>query len=115
MENLQEKSTKDLELESTILKLQLLRIEKELNKRKERERRATTGLKDKRGHTIKIGDKVKLLTKSSKKSPFADQQYAKVVGVAHNGTRVEVSLLGNAKETTNRTPSNVEVTKDKGE
>ena len=115
MDNLEEKSTEDLELESTILKLQLLRIEKELNKRKERERRVTTGLKDKRGHTIKIGDKVKLLTKSSKKSPLAGQQYAKVVGVAHNGTRVEVSLLHNAKETTNRIPTNIEVTKEREE
>ena len=46
------------------------------------------GLTDKKGHRIKIGDKVKLLTKSTKKSPFTGQQFAKVIGIAHNGTSV---------------------------
>lgn len=50
-----EKSIEELELESTVLRLQLLKIENEINKRKEKERRVTTGLKDKNGRTIRIG------------------------------------------------------------
>ena len=66
MENIEEKSIKELDLESTLLRLQLLKIEKEINKRKERERRVTRGLKDRKGRAIRIGDRVKLLTKSTK-------------------------------------------------
>ena len=105
-----EKSIEELELESTILRLQLLKIENEINKRKEKERRVTTGLKDKKGRTIRICDKVKLLTKSTKNSLFAGQLFAKVIGIAHNGTRVKLVHLYNQEKKTDRIPSNVEIT-----
>ena len=109
MENIEEKSIEELEVESTLLRLQLLKIENEINKRKRKERRGTTDLKDRKGRAIKIGDKVKLLTKSTKNSPFAGQQFAKVIGIAHNGTRVALAHLDNEEKKTDRIPSNVEV------
>ena len=111
MVSIEDKSEEDLILESNILKLRLLKIEEELNKRKEQKK--DTGLRDKKGEKILIGSKVKLLTPSTTNSPFAGKTYARVVGTGHNGKRVKLGLLDDRTITTDRTPKNVENVQEK--
>ena len=81
MEN---KSIEELEQERVILKLRLLRLNKKIAKRKAEER-SELKLKDRSGIRICVGDKVRLLTRSSKSSPFSGISEAIVLGTAHNG------------------------------
>ena len=110
MTRIEDISEEDLILQRNILRLKLLRIEEELTKRKERN--IETGLRDKKGEKILIGSKVKLITPSTKRSPFAGQKYAKVIGTGHNGKRIRVGLLEDQPITTNAVPKNVEVVQE---
>ena len=106
MTRIEDKSEEDLILERNTLKLRLLKIEEELAKRNEK--KTDTGLRDKKGEKILIGNKVKLLTRSTINSPFAGKTYARVVGTGHNGKRVKLGLLTDHTITTDRIPKNVE-------
>ena len=110
MTRIEEKSEEELVLERNILRLRLIRIEEELTKRAER--RTDTGLRDKKGAKILIGNKVKLLTASTKSSPFAGQEHARVIGAGHNGKRVRLGLLSDQSITTDRIPTNIEVVRE---
>ena len=112
-----DKSTEELELERNMLKLQLLKIDKELDRRKHidtgKENLKDTGLRDRKNNKIHIWDKVRLLTNSTKSSPFRDQKFATVVGVAHNSTRVKIGLISDNQITTDRIPRNLEAIHDR--
>ena len=105
MTKIEDKSEEDLILERNTLKLRLLKIEEQLAKRNEK--KTDTGLRDKKGEKILIGNKVKLLTRSTINSPFAEKN-ARVVGTGHNGKRVKLGLLTDHTITTDRIPKNVE-------
>ena len=110
MTRIEDKSDKDLILERTVLNLRLLRIEKELawgDKNKSK-----TGLCDKSGARILIGDKKRLLTPSTKNSPFAGKEYARVIGTGHNGKQVRLSLLLDQSITTDRIPTKIEIVRE---
>ena len=110
MTRIEEISEEELVLERNIIRLRLIRIEEELTKRAER--RTDTGLRDKNGSKISIGNKVKLLTASTKSSPFAGQEHARVIGTGHNGKRVRLGLLSDQSITTDRIPTNVEIVRE---
>ena len=108
MEN---KSLEELEHKNSILELQLLRIEKEIEKWK-LEVRSDTGLLDKEPNKIYVGDWVELLSKSSKKSPFHNQLTAVVVGTVHSGRRIKIGVFSDNKMITDMISTNLKVIKD---
>ena len=110
MTRIVDKSEEDLILERNISKLRLLRIKEELAKHEER--KTETGLQDKKGAKILIGDKAKLLTSSTKNSPFAGKEYARVIGACHNGKRVRLGLLKDQSITTDHIPTNIEIVRE---
>ena len=91
MEN---KSLADLEQEKIILELQLSRINQEIARRKDNSR-SVLDLRDKFGNPIHVGDKVWLLSKSFKTSPFRGVQEAVVLGTVHNRSCVKIGLISN--------------------
>ena len=111
MEN---KSLEELEQERIILKLRLLRLDKEIAKRKVVSKRELN-LTDRSGIQICIDDKVKLLTKSANSSPFSDIKEAVVLGTAHNGKRVKIGLISDPSICTDRVPTNLRVIRDDDE
>ena len=111
MEN---KSLEELEQERIILKLRLLRLDKEIAKRKVVSKRGLN-LTDRSGIQICIDDKVKLLTKSANSSPFSDIKEAVVLGTAHNGKRVKIGLISDPSIYTDRVPTNLRVIRDDDE
>ena len=108
MEN---KSIEELEHEKVILELCLLRLNKEIAKRKAKLRKELK-LKDRFGVQICIGDKVKLLTESSKSSPFSGTREAVVLDTAHKGKRVKIGLISNPSIYTNRVSTNLQIIQD---
>ena len=67
---MEDKSIEELEQERIILELRLLRLNKEIAKRRAKPKRELN-LIDRSGVRICVGDKVRLLTRSSKSSPFS--------------------------------------------
>ena len=108
MEN---KSIEELEQEKVILELRLLRLNREIAERKAKLKKELK-LKDRSGIPICIGDRVKLLTESSKTSPFRGAREAVVLDTAHKGKRVKIGLLNNPSIYTDRVSSNLQVVQD---
>ena len=108
MEN---KSIEELEQEKVILELRLLRLNKEITKRKAKLKKQLK-LKDRSGVQICIGDKVKLLTQSSKSSPFRGAREAVVLDTAHKGKRVKIGLISNPSIYTDRVSTNLQISQD---
>ena len=108
MEN---KSIEELQQEKVILELRLLRLNKEIAERKAKLKKELK-LKDRSGVQICIGDKVKLLTQSSKSSPFWGAREAVVLDTAHKGKRVKIGLISNPSIYTDRVSTNLQVIKD---
>ena len=108
MEN---KSIEELEQERIILELRLLRLNKEITKRKASLKKQLQ-LKDRSGVQISIGDRVQLLTQSSRSSPFRGVKEAVVLGTAHKGTRVKIGLISDPSIYTDRVSTNLQVIQD---
>ena len=108
MEN---KSIEELKQEKVILELRLLRLNKEIAERKAKLKKELK-LKDRSGVQICIGDKVKLLTQSSKSSPFRGAREAVVLDTAHKGKRVKIGLISNPSIYTDRVSSNLQIIQD---
>ena len=108
MEN---KSIEELEQEKVILELRLLRLNREIAERKAKLKKELT-LKDRSGVSICIGDRVKLLTESSKTSPFRGAREAIVLDTAHKGKRVKIGLLNNPSIYTDRVSTNLLIIQD---
>ena len=108
MEN---KSIEELEQEKVILELRLLRLNREIAERKAKLKKELT-LKDSSGVPICIGDRVKLLTESSKTSPFRGAREAIVLDTAHKGKRVKIGLLNNPSIYTDRVSTNLLIIQD---
>ena len=108
---MEDKSIEELEHKKVILELRLLRLNKEIAERKAKLRRELQ-LKDRSGVRICVGDKVRLLTKSSKSSLFSGIKEAVVVDTAHKGKRVQIGLVNNPSVYTYRVSTNLEVIKD---
>ena len=108
MEN---KSIEELEQEKVILELRLLRLNREIAERKAKLKKELK-LKDRSGIPICIGDRVKLLTESSKTSPFRGAREAVVLDTAHKGKRVKIGLLNNPSIYTDRVSSNLQIVQD---
>ena len=108
---MEDKSIEELEHEKVILELRLLRLNKEIAERKAKLRRELK-LKDRSGVRICVGDKVRLLTESSKSSPFRDIREAVVLDTAHKGKRVKIGLVSNPSIYTDRVSTNLQVIKD---
>ena len=66
-------------------------------------------LRDKFGNPMHVGDKVCLLSKSSKTSLFRVVQEVVVLGTVHNGSRMKIGLISNQDIYTDRIPSNLAV------
>ena len=111
MEN---KSIEELEQERIILELRLLRLNKEIAKRRAKPKRELN-LIDRSGVQICVGDKVRLLTRSSKSSPFSGIGEAVVLDTAHNGKRVKIGLINDPSIYTDRVPTNLRVIQDDDE
>ena len=105
------KSLEELEPEKVIVQLRLLRLNKEIASRKVKSR-SELNLKDKTGSQICVGDKVKLLSESSKSSPFSGIKEAVVLGAAHQGRLMKIGLIRDPSVYTDRVPTNLEVIKD---
>ena len=88
-----------------------MRLNKEIAERKVKSRRGLE-LKDRSGIWICVGDRVRLLTKSSKSSPFSGIKEAVVLDTAHKGRRVRIGLVNNPSVYTDRVSTNLEVIKD---
>ena len=108
---MEDKSIEELEHEKVILELCLLRLNKEIAERKAKSRRELE-LKDRSGVRICVGDRVRLLTKSSKSSPFSGIKEAVVLDTAHKGRRVQIGLVNNPSVYTDRVSTSLEVIKD---
>ena len=108
MEN---KSIEELEQERIILELRLLRLNKEITKRKASLKKQLQ-LKDRSGVQISIGDRVQLLTQSSRSSPFRGVKEAVVLGTAHKGARVKIGLISDPSIYTDRVSTNLQVIQD---
>ena len=108
MEN---KSIEELEQEKVILELRLLRLNKEIAERKAKLKKELK-LKDRFGVQICIGDKVKLLTESSKSSPFRGAREVVVLDTAHKGKWVKIGLISNPSIYTDRVLTNLQIIKD---
>ena len=89
----------------------MLRLNKEIAKRKAKSR-SELELTDKTDNWICVGDRVRLLTKSSKSSPFSGIKKAVVLDTAYKGRRVKIGLVDNPSVYTDRVSTNLEVIKD---
>ena len=88
---MEDKSIEELEQERVILELCLLRLNKEIAKRRAK-LKSELNLIERSGVRICVGGKVRLLTRSSKSSPFSGIGEAVVLDTAHNGKRVKIGL-----------------------
>ena len=52
---------------------------------------------------------MQLLTRSSRKSPFRNDERAIAIGTSHFGNRLWLGRVGNTRERTDREPKNVKV------
>ena len=75
---------------------------------RQREAASATGLKDKHGNDIHVGDRVRLLSKTKEGDAFHDVQYARVRGKG-KGDRLRLVGCGVNHKTTNRASHNVEL------
>ena len=108
---MEEKSIEELEHEKVILELRLLQLNKEIAERKAKLRRELK-LKDRLGVRICVGDKVRLLTESSKSSSFRGIREVVVLDTAHKGKRVKIGLISNPSIYTDRVSTNLQIIKD---
>ena len=108
---MEDKSIEELEHKKGILELRLLRLNKEIAKRKAKLRKELK-VKDRFGVRICIGDTVKLSTESSKSSPFSGTREVVVLDTAHKGKRVKIGLISNPSIYTDRVSTNLQIIKD---
>ena len=69
----------------------------------------TTELVDKEGTEILSGQTVQLLTKSSRNSPFRNDERAIAIGISHFGNRLWLGRVRDTRERTDRDSKNVKV------
>ena len=105
---IENKSLADLKHKKIILELQLLGINQKLARRKDKSR-SVLNLRDKFDNPIHVGDKVWLLSKSSKTSPFRGVREAVVLGTVHTRSRVKIGLISTQDVYTDRISSNLAV------
>ena len=108
---MQDKSIEELEHEKVILELRLLRLNQEISQRKSKSRRELE-LRERSGIRICVGDRVRLLIKSTKGSLFSGIQGAVVLGTAPKGKWVQIGLVNNPSVYTDRVSTNLEVIQD---
>ena len=67
---------------------------------------------DTEGIEILSGQTVRLLTKSSRNSPFRNDERAIAIGISHFGGRLWLGKVRDIRERTDRDPRNVKVIRD---
>ena len=73
---------------------------------------ATTDLVDQEGNEILSGHTVQLLTKSSRNSPFRNDERAIAIGISHFGNRLWLGRVRDTRERADRDSKNVKVIRD---